>query len=97
MSNEKQQVLDWINAEREGLGLEPLAAIPKGQRGSAGSCPISNSFKKRGFEAFSTRADTLILDKKDWDGDGTQIVHPYYVREFIRLFDSGRCPEFEDA
>lgn len=92
------EVLAWINQVREEHSIgAPLDAIPLGTRRSMAACPIANGL--------AYGAPTILAELTSgcaWihDDEGVEVVDllmPIDVRAFVRRFDRGDLPQYDEA
>ncbi len=89
-----QQVLSWLNLQREKLALDPLKEIRGGRRRHFSYCPVALSL--------NDEPGTIRIASWGWQRyDAEQEYHtlipiPDYVQDFIRKFDNGDYDEFHD-
>lgn len=91
-----EDVLRWINGEREVRGLPALAEIPRGEPYSARLCPAAQALSGPDAEVLVGH-DTYILQRPLKSGGlwSTEINMPELVTRFIKDFDEGRLPQFK--
>lgn len=85
--------LDWCNEQRAGRGLEALEALPPGKRGDALSCPCG---KATGLSVGMYSAYDPAIDSP-MQGLTTRVDLPSSVCDFVRMFDAGELPQFDEA
>lgn len=89
MSQELQQVLEWVNRERAAHGKPTLAMLPTGIPCDPEDCVIA-----RGLDAAFVCSGTATLDR--YDDESLDIKLPAYVERFIMDFDRGAYPDLID-
>lgn len=82
MFHSEKKTLQFVNELRGKAGLRPLAELPPGKRGDPHGCVIQR--------ALSIDSNLYVRTTNDYTQiSGERIIHPLYVRRFIRLFDNG--------
>ena len=103
-----RQALAAINKARGVLGLEPLAAMPKGYRYDEGACPIALAYAAGGHYARMGRMaltlpraseQQLGVLRAAWHSSGAwhtahqAVIVPPVLSRFRYAFDAGEYPE----
>lgn len=88
-------ILTFVNRERDALGLPTLAELPVGIPGDDHDCVLGRCFNSPRHTAIAGSYATHVQDHLDDDRTIT-IGHPDYVRAFVVAFDHGRYPELID-
>lgn len=86
-----EEILKWVNKEREHLTLPPLDALPKGLTNHGCQCPIARCFPG----SFVTGEELILNFGDEWREESLDL--PYHVQVFTREFDLGSYPEFIEA
>lgn len=84
-----QETLEAINAIRAEHGQPLLVEMPTGVRCDSLNCPVARAV---GGVAHEGWLDTFITT----DHAEGPVTTPEPVRDFIREFDAGRLPEYEE-
>jgi hypothetical protein len=82
-----EHTLAWCNTMRQEKGMEPLEKLPKGEMGNPSSCPCGTATGLRvRTRSYYDPANPLSQLE----------TLPVPVREFVRLFDQGYLPEYDE-
>lgn len=85
-----KETLDWCNEQRRLKDKEPLDILPKGKRGDPSSCPCGDA------TGLYVRTTTYSERHKPNVVEIKILPLPQPVQEFVRSFDLGRLPQYEE-
>lgn len=80
--------LKWCNELRKEQGKKPLDKLPTGKRKDPDSCPCGKA-----ANLFVGTAYYAHLPKKKYN---TMLVLPATVMDFVKHFDRGDLPQYEE-
>lgn len=87
------ETLRWCNEQRKAQGKRPLRKLPKGKRKDPMSCPCG---KATGLSVNNYDAYPMLPSGRPSQSYKKRIVLPSAVKEFVREFDFGQLPQYEE-